>query len=208
MTSLVVAPIVEGHGDTKAVPLLIRRICGELLGFFELQVCQPVRIPRNKIHDGAELRRAVTLAELKARAAAGGTSETMVIVIMDADDDLPCELGPEILRHSARPGLDLAVVIANLEYETWFVGASGSLAKYLDLEESEHAIANPEGGRLKKAWIQRHFRGVYAEAVDQEKLTAELDLARCRVACPSFDKLCRELERVVKRARARDDITG
>ena len=35
----------------------------------------------------------------------------------------------------------------------------------------------------------------YSESIDQAKLTAHMDLSLCRTRAPSFDKLCRELER-------------
>jgi hypothetical protein len=36
---------------------------------------------------------------------------------------------------------------------------------------------------------------MYAETVDQPRLTAAMDLQMCRERSKSFDKLCRELEK-------------
>jgi hypothetical protein len=55
---------------------------------------------------------------------------------------------------------------------------------------------DPEGQRAGKAWVQKRYRGVkYSETVDQPAMTMRMDLSLCRSRSPSFDKLCRELEK-------------
>jgi hypothetical protein len=121
----------------------------------------------------------------------------MILVLVDADEDLPCELGPGLLKEALerRSDVDLCCVVANVEYETWFVAAADSLGEYLDLTETE-IPRDPEGQRAGKAWVQKRFRGgKYSETVDQPAMTMRMDLALCRSRSPSFDKLCRELEK-------------
>ncbi len=78
---------------------------------------------------------------------------------------------------------------------TWFAAACTSLEEYLDLSRGS-LPQEPERERLGKAWIQKRFRGTsYSETIDQPKLTSRMDLAACRRRSPSFDKLCRELEK-------------
>jgi hypothetical protein len=49
---------------------------------------------------------------------------------------------------------------------------------------------------LSKAWIEQRFKGTrYSETQDQPAMTLVMDLNLCRTRSPSFDKLCRELER-------------
>lgn len=92
---------------------------------------------------------------------------------------------------------DAACVIANLEFETWFVAAAPSLASELRLAAHEPPD-DPEGQRLRKKWIEDRFRGArYSETLDQPRLTAKMDLNLCRARSPSFDKLCRELGRAL-----------
>jgi len=87
-------------------------------------------------------------------------------------------------------------VLANPEYETWFVAAAESLEDFLDLGGGETLSEDPEKDGLKKAWIESRFRGLrYSETVDQPRMTAAMDLALCRSRSPSFDKLCRELSK-------------
>lgn len=85
-----IIPIVEGHGDVQAVPLLVRRIAQEL-GVFELVVGRPIRTPRCKIVRPGELERAVDLALRK------GGRDCKILILLDAETDCPAELVPQFL---------------------------------------------------------------------------------------------------------------
>ena len=131
------------------------------------------------------------------RAVWGGSG--MVLVLIDADEDAPCLLGPELLAYAKEVNVnaDVACVLANVEYETWFVAAAESLSKYLDIPINQAGFQSPEEQRLGKGWVQQHFSGPkYSPTQDQPAMTAKMDLALCRSRSPSFDKLCRELQRL------------
>jgi hypothetical protein len=96
--------------------------------------------------------------------------------------------------------MDVACVFANLEYETWFVAAAESLPGFLDLQ-GEQVPDDPEKQGCDKGWVQRHYKGPgrsYSEPVDQPAMTHTMDLTLCRKRSPSFDKLCRELEKRIR----------
>lgn len=186
-------PIVEGHGEWACVRILLQRVWSELLGGDFLEVLQPIRGSRGKLLQKDELERRVKLAALKLRAS---ELPGFLLVLLDADEDLPCELAPTLLKRAqdAHADLDVVCVLANPEYETWFVAAAESLEDFLDLEDGETLSEDPEKDGLKKAWIESRFRGLrYSETVDQPRMTAAMDLELCRSRSPSFDKLCREL---------------
>lgn len=193
MSPICVAPIVEGHGETAAVPILIRRIYSELFGL-DVQVLRPIRVPRAKLIKPQELVRAISLADLKLRAMEA--TRAFVLIMFDADEDLACEVAPALLEQMQRerPDVDMALILPVPEYETWFVAAAESLRDYLDLDSGE-IPRTPEPLKLKKAWIQSRFRGRYTETIEQPALTARMDLSACRARSASFDKLCRELEK-------------
>ena len=89
----------------------------------------------------------------------------------------------------------VACILANVEYETWFVAAAESLRDFLDFPADATNLQAPEKARSGKGWVQRHFKGPkYSQTLDQPRLTARMDLGLCRARSPSFDKLCRELE--------------
>lgn len=194
MSRLCVAPIVEGHGDDKSVRILLQRIWNELLGGEYIQVIRPIRGSRPKLVRKEELERTVTLAASKLRVACAAGDPSTVLVLLDADSDPPCVLGPQLLQFTtdSRPDLDVVCVLAKIEYETWFVAAAESLREFLDFPAVVHA---PENARCGKGWIKKYFTGAkYSETLDQPRMTAAMDLRLCRQRSPSFDKLCRELE--------------
>jgi len=193
-----VAAIVEGHGDEKAVPLLLRRIWTELLGGEYIDVIRPIRHPRARLVQKGELEKAVQLAALKLSGSNPCSDAGLVLILIDANSDAPCMLGPRLLdcAKAAAPHVDIACVLANVEYETWFVAAAQSLCGHLSLAPEESLPEDPESSRLKKAWIEKRYKGVkYSETIDQPAMTADMDLSLCRRRSPSFDKLCRELEK-------------
>jgi len=198
MNMLRIAPIVEGDGEVPAVPILLRRIGQELLGGIHIDVLRPIPLPRSRLIENKEgaLERALGLAAAKLRNQPQTEAKPFVLLLLDADKDLACELAPRMLAimRELRADLDVVCVLANIEFETWFVGAAESLTQYLDLAAGEPPQF-PESTRSRKGWIEKRFKGhPYKETIDQPKLTAKMDLTLCRSRCPSFDKLCRELE--------------
>ncbi|MFG0315999.1 MAG: DUF4276 family protein [Planctomycetota bacterium JB042] len=189
----VIVPIVEGHGEEAAVPHLIRRISGELCSRWDVEVSKPIRQPRSRLLMEATnsgpgyLEKAIRLAELKL-AQRGGRG--FVLVLVDADDDCPAKVVGDLLP---RLGPNVSLVLPNPEFETWFAASAEALDGLLNVDA---APETPERDRLGKAWVRHRFaRGRYSESVDQVRLAHRIDLAFARERSPSFDKLCREVER-------------
>lgn len=204
MSGLVIAPIVEGHGEVEAVPVLLRRLAEKLLGQPAIEVLRPIRQRRSQLVIAEKVERFVTLAchNLERRAAPG--SRRAVLLLLDADDDCPAELGPRLaaICRTIAGETTVMVVLANREFETWFVGSAAAqqMRELLELREAEIPAA-PEDARAGKMWIEDRFNRRhrttgqrYSPVVDMPKLVARLDPALARERCPSFDKLCRELE--------------
>jgi hypothetical protein len=191
-----IAVIVEGHGDVSAVPELVRRIGAEQDPPVFPQVERPIRIPGSRLRQEAELRRAVELAI--ARAGDGGG----VLVLFDAEDDCPAELGPAIVAQVSRPGVQVAVVLAKHEYEAWFLAAAESLRGRRGLRDDLEPPPDPEAVRGAKEWLRDRMEGsrTYAETLDQVALTAVIDIAGARRA-DSFDKCYREVAGLLAAAR-------
>jgi hypothetical protein len=195
MTSIRIAPIVEGHGEVEAVPILLRRIWSELVGGAFAEVLKPIRQPRSKLFKEEELARAVALARGKLDSAEKAEHRTLILATMDSNGDCPAVHGPRLLAapQEASGRHPVACVLVKREFETWFVAAAESLQQYLTLDDLPEA---PEEAGYGKGWIRHHFAyATYSETTDQPALTATMDLALCRRRSPSFDKLCRELER-------------
>jgi hypothetical protein len=188
------ASIAEGHGDVKAVPLLIRRIALALDPGMAVHVLPPLRIPRYKLVAVGEAERAIELAARKT----GG--QGAVLVLIDSEDDCPAQTGPELLRRActARGDIPIGVVLAKREYESWFLTAAESLRGRRGLADDLTVPAEPESIRGAKEWLSsRMVSGVkYREVLDQPALTAVFDLSAARRA-DSFDKCYRELTRLL-----------
>jgi hypothetical protein len=196
MKQLRVAAIVEGHGEYESIRALLTRVWTEMLGGDYIEVLQPIRHKRQQLAKQSGIARAVQLAALKLANAPGAAMPSAIVVLVDADTDLPCVLAPALLSwgRSERSDIDIICVVANIEYETWFVAAAETLLEYLDVPTSVAVPSDPERQRQGKGWIERYFRGAkYSETQDQPAMTAKMDLAICRAKSPSFDKLCREL---------------
>ena len=85
--------IIEGHGEEQAVPVLVRRIQQTLREDIQLEF-QRLRVPRHRMVKPHELERAVELAARLAIPPRG------ILILVDADDDPPCILGPKLLQRA------------------------------------------------------------------------------------------------------------
>ena len=186
-----IVTIVEGHGEVEAVPILLRRIVEAVAPNANVEVMPPIRVDRYKLVKPTELERAI---ELAARIATG---DGYVLVLLDADDDCPAELGPDLLRRAseARPDRAIRVALAKREYEAWFVAAVTSIVGQASIREDALAPEDAEGIRDAKGWLTRQMPEAhsYRPTRHQALLTRYFDLDAARRGAPSFDKLWRDL---------------
>jgi len=189
-----IASIVEGHGEVSAFPILLRRILPEISQETPFQVLRPIRITKSKLVQAGELERAVALASIKAG------PDGRILVLIDADQDCPAEEAPQMLGRAIGPvpAARISLVLAKGEFEAWFLAAARSLAGSRDLPRDLAPPQDPEGIRDAKGWLSRGMAGNrhYRETIDQPAFAAIMDLIQARDA-PSFDKLWRDLERMV-----------
>jgi len=187
-----IVPIVEGHGEVVAVPILIRRIAASM-NVFDVVVKKPIRVPKHKLQKTGELERTLDLAIQKAEGACG------IFILLDADDDCPGETAPALLTRAreAWPDVPIQVVLAKMEYEAWFLGAIDSLAAERQPELRPVRDYNPEAIRGAKEKLEVILGTHYSETVDQPTYTSLFDLDEARGNCPSFDKCRRCLENLL-----------
>jgi hypothetical protein len=121
LTIASIASIVEGDGEVRALPKLLFRLAREV-AVPDLRVPTPMRVQRGRLIAPGGVERAVGAVAQRVGAAGG------VLVLLDADDDCPATLGPALLARAARPDVRVCVVLANREFEAWFVAAVASLA--------------------------------------------------------------------------------
>lgn len=192
-----IATIVEGHGEVSALPALIRRVAGVVAPRIQLVLPTPIRVKRDKfLRDETEFKRYVELAALRTEDDAGG-----ILILLDSEGKCDRFTGPEVLLRAQRVRSDrvYSVVFAHHMYENWFVASVDSLTEAGFLEARTVAPEDTESVH-GKGWIQsRMLSRKYSETIDQERLTLALNLNSARARSPSFDKLCRDLQRLLLR---------
>jgi hypothetical protein len=195
MNAPVIVPIVEGHSEVEAAPVLLRRLMHER-GRHEVKVARPIRVGRYKVVRAGELERAIDLARHRPEGCAA------ILFLLDADDDCPKELAPVLLARAqnASAGLPIVVVLAKAEIEAWFLGSLESLRGVRGLAETASSPARPEEIRDAKAYLTSQMAGgrTYVEVDDQPALAERFNLQLARQRCPSFDKLVRAVEMLLR----------
>lgn len=194
MDNTCIIPIVEGHGEVEAIRVLLSRVWVEMCGGSYIHVLKPLRIPKSKILKPNELTRYVQLAHLKLQHETEYLNRG-ILVLFDADEDLPCVLAGKVsseVQHYDN-GVQFSCVIANKEFETWFVASSDQMLDEFEEVDSKHAETAESSDRGKR-WVEKHSSTHYSETADMPRMVQGLNLILVRRRSPSFDKLCREIE--------------
>lgn len=185
-----VVPIVEGHGEVAAVPELLRRVSTWCAPHKYIDVAPPIRTSRGKfLNDEVEFSKKLQLASLKAG------SDGWVLVLLDADDDCPVTLRDHLLMKASEhvnPS-NVSVVIANREYEAWFLAAAASLEGCRGFKQDATLNAsNPDSPRNAKGLVSMQMLKGYHEVTDQPALTAAMDLSQAWTGSRSFQRFVSE----------------
>lgn len=186
----VIASIVEGDGEVAALPILLRRVGALRSPDKVINVLPPIRVRRDRfLSRDEEFRRMLLLAAHKC-----GESG-WILVLLDADDDCPAELSAQVLERarSIVPHRRVSVVLANREYEAWFLASAESLhgRRGFTFDFPQHF--NAELPRDAKRWLgERMASGTYRETTDQPAFSALMDLQQAIKNSRSFRKLCSE----------------
>jgi hypothetical protein len=185
-----IACIVEGDGEVRALPVLLRRLA-ESRGIFDIRIPAPIRVHRDQfMRRDEEFRRKLLLAAAKAD---GGT----VLILLDADDDCPVHLAADLNRRALEVlgEVIVAVVVPQREYEAWFLAAAGSLAGKRGLQEDLVAPMDSDAVRNAKGWLsERMPNGRYHEVSDQPAMSALLDIDEALAGSRSFRKFVKECD--------------
>lgn len=188
-----VVAVVEGHGEVESLPILIRRVCIErrLPVVHSLSHRSIFRIPRSKLVRAGEIEKAVAAAAIKL----GGPGN--ILVLIDSDDDDPVSLENYLngRAKAAAPHLNVEVVLAVREFESWIIHSISSLAGRKGLPENIMPPENPDAIRGAKEWISERMVGFsYSETVDCAAFTASMDLNLC-MKSTSFSRFCEVVSR-------------
>lgn len=202
--TLLIAPIVEGETEVLCAGPLLHRVWHALPGQSErLLVLPAVRRNRGRLvhENGVELARQTEAAaiSLASRARGDPDARLLILVLIDAEGDCAAALAlaPRLLdvARAARSDLDIECVLPVRMFENWFVAAAASLRAAGVLPAGPPPPDDLERCR-GVTWLEDQFKAgglTYQKIVDGLRCTRAFDLATCRAASPSFDKLCRVL---------------
>lgn len=187
---IAIASIVEGDGEVAALPILLRRLAVERDPIASVQPLPPIRVRRDRfLNKSDEFRKQLLLA------AAKSGENGWILVLLDADDDCPATLGRLIYERAQQhiPHRRLSVVLANREFEAWFIAAGASLQGIRGFSNLPGDALNAEVPRNAKGWMRQRMRSqTYSEILDQPAFTAKFDLQEAYDNSRSFRKLCKE----------------
>ena len=190
-------PIVEGHGEGEAAPILLRRLLAEAQ-CHAVQVGRPIRRTQSQLRSKEGIQVGVRLALLQPECAA-------VVILFDGEDDCPKELGEKVRNwaREAAAGKPCDVVVAYREYETWFLAALESLRGQYGIATDAVAPANPESRRDAKDSLEQFMPAdrAYSETGDQPAMSAVFDLGLAHRRNRSFRKLVKAVGDVLTQLR-------
>jgi hypothetical protein len=186
-----VVPIVEGHGEVRALPALLFRVRDMIAPGLILKVNEPIRVKVGKfLNSDKEFYRYVRLAAERAVSLKGH-----VLILLDCEDGCPCEQGPALLERAKRIRSDanFVVALAYREYETWFLAAASSLRGVSGLPQDLIPPMNPERIRGAKEWLSNFLPNGYDEIKHQWEFTRAFSFTEAS-SVGSFSRLLKKLE--------------
>jgi hypothetical protein len=186
--------IVEGHGDVKAVPLLIRNIL-KAKGIHDVELLPTQR--RGEYPSVAKDFDDYFLAAIKENAP--------ILWVMDFDAkgcDCPYKAAQELLGRAAKlhPGWLIRIAFLVKEYEVLFLHDENATRHvFPDLAKGKPFPSSPEKIRDAKGWISERLPSgmAYKETVHQEKITAQLNLDLLRQKSKDFAHLERAILKLI-----------
>lgn len=184
---ITVVSIVEGDGEVAAFPVLLRRMGEWLTPQAPVHVDHPIRVRREQFLNRDDLFAKQLLLASKRCVEPG-----WILILLDADDDCPKNFGAEILAKAQRvlPNRKISVVLANREYEAWFIASASTLDGKRGFVTPEK-VPDAESIRGAKQWLSKQIhQGAYHEVVDQPAFSALIDLDLAHANSRSFRKLC------------------
>jgi hypothetical protein len=187
--------LVEGQGDEKAVPSLIRKVLSDL-SRWDWYPGRPFRVGSL-----GKLRKEL---EWYLSTAAGMNNCAALLILLDSDDSCPFEEALT-LAEQIRPlnlAVPVAIVFAHREYEAWFLASLPSLAGHHGLPANMVYKGNVEKKRDAKGWLKNQMKGhqEYTPTSHQKIFTSLIDLELAHENSRSFQRLYHAIEQLLEAA--------
>lgn len=169
--------IVEGQGEKKAVPTLVKLALKHYHGQYEVDIPGGHVVSRGQIvQNKEEFKKALRFGELSLRKAGAG----MLGVFLDADDDNAADLRLKILDSVGALSLQFPVVpiIFTKEYEAFFITDQPTLRRHQRVRPNPNFAPVPEAVQNAKGHFEREVLRLgdkYDVVIDQDQFTRHID---------------------------------
>lgn len=194
---ITIKPIVEGHGEIEAVPVLLRKFAA-LANANEVRILRPIRLHRSDFTNEEKIKKAFELAAL--------SNCNAIFVLFDADHDCPKEIKPKISGWAEEvvSHIPCEVVMPNKEYEAWFLAAASSLRGKRGIRADAVFSLNPEDVLDAKGQLEdMMYPGKsYIATTDQPALTQVFDMKSAYSQCRSFRRVSSAFGSILSKTNA------
>ena len=190
-----ILPVVEGDGDLKAVPELVRRVAHGL-GHYDVIVERP--------HKRGDLPKVLSRFEDYFSVALLEACPILWVMdydCADCDDQMSHVQALHARAESLAQGTPFEFVFMVQEFETLFLADHETTRKVLDNISGTCVFpTDPEQVRDAKGWISsaRPKGSSYKPTQHQQKIASQIDLARLRTRSPSFMPFHAAVQRLVE----------
>jgi hypothetical protein len=191
-----IKPIVEGHGEVLALPVLLRRIAGECFNLWSVPLLHTGRYPAGRLLRKENESWVPGPDCSKAGQHARNEGATCILILLDLDDECPKEVYESIFPTLVNStGMDPScLVFAKCEYEAWFLASAETLENnVLPYPDDSEAVRD-----AKKA-LERHLQldFPYDERTDQPRYSSLVNLTLLYERSRSFRKLVKDYRRLL-----------
>jgi Domain of unknown function (DUF4276) len=191
--------VVEGHGEDGAIRTLLERVWYDLLGGDYIEVV-PWRAKQGQLRKKEGLSRVVEAVAIKLHATERTDFRRLLLVMIDTEgEECPSTIAAERMEWAREVRTDsateIACVMPNPMFETWFAASADSLREKNDFPSDLPKPEDPEGNKLGKSWVKKHLSRKYKETVDQPRFVGHMSLTECKDSSRSFRKLVEEIRK-------------
>jgi hypothetical protein len=180
-----ILPIVEGDGELKAVPLLLRN----LLSFHRLDETQIL-----PAHKRGELPKVTARFDDYFRMALKENAAILLVLDFDCEYcDCPYQEAEKLYQraHAIRSNWPFKIAFLVKEFECLFLAEKQAAAKVLAFPPATAFPEQPETIRDAKGWLSKALPkgSSYKPTIHQDKITARLDFEKLRATSADFRHL-------------------
>jgi hypothetical protein len=187
---MIIQPIVEGDSEVASVPILLRKICYSQ-GCYKVRVAAPIKMHRHQMAIEQYMRRFARIASVQ-------PSCSLILILLDADDDCSVEIANQIKHWLTEEALEVPfeIIVIQREYEAWLIANMESLRGKCGIKADANSHSHPETVRDAKGYITSQMSGStrYHEVSDQPSLTNAVDPVVVSSRCKSFSRLTMKLK--------------